>query len=128
MLAAGALAFAAAAVVSTGGSALADPGPPGIVWDHTYRATGVVLYVEEHGDIVSVCDTAANGHAAEVLVVSPGPVDYTLRATDGEGTCATRGASSTYGGYDLPENTTITLSYDGDTGTYDHYTSFVNDN
>lgn len=125
MLAAGALAFAAAAVVSTAGSALADPGPPGIVWDHTYKATGVVVYVEEHGDIVSVCDTAANGHRAEADVEDDGVgLRYTLSVTAGKGSCKTAQASD---GHDMGEGDLIGIAYGGN-GKYPAAVStFVND-
>lgn len=129
-LAAGAMALATAAVMATAGTAFAGGPPDGINWDHTYKATGVVVYVEEHGDIVSVCDTAANGHAAEVEVQDQAPEfyppDYTIRATNGKGSCKTAQASDGKT-YDMYEGDNVDLYFDGNTGTYNHTAEFLND-
>lgn len=124
---AGAIALAATTTVLTVGSAFAAEPPDGIVWDHTYRATGVVVYVEEHGDIVSVCDTSANGHSAWVVVRDRVGYEYRLAATHGKGTCDTAQASDG-GGHNLYEGDTIGLEMSGTGATYyDKYATFVND-
>lgn len=124
---AGSIALAAATTALTAGSAFAAEPPDGIVWDHTYRATGVVVYVEEHGDIVSVCDTAANGHSAWVYVQDRVGYEYRIAATHGKGTCDTAQASDG-GGHNLYEGDTIGLEMSGTGATYyDKYATFVND-
>ncbi|WP_146073723.1 hypothetical protein [Amycolatopsis sp. CA-126428] len=55
--------FPISATLRAGGtSASATVDPPGGSWDHTWTTTdadkGGTVYVEENGDVVSVCDTA----------------------------------------------------------------------
>lgn len=60
----------AAAIVVTPSSAFADVPPGGGTWDHVLTQPGVSLSIEEHGDVIQVCDTAANGSGAHVNVSS----------------------------------------------------------
>lgn len=115
-----ALAFAAAAVMTGAGSASAA----GEV--HTWKATGVKVHIEENGDVVTVCDTKANGQAAriDVSVGNSEHVRYSATAKK-KGDCATRRASQ-HGDYDLPEHRTIRIEYRGQ-GNGFSYHSFVND-
>ncbi|TCC56149.1 hypothetical protein E0H73_33885 [Kribbella pittospori] len=123
---AGSIALAAATTVLTVGHAFASEPPDGIVWDHTYRAEGVVVYVEEHGDIVSVCDTAANGHSAWVRVQDRVGYEYRIAATHGKGTCDTAQASDG-GGRNLYEGDRIGLEYEGNGDTFGTWAEWVND-
>jgi hypothetical protein len=121
----GALALSAAVMITTSAGAFAAEPPDGIVWDHTFTAPGVKVYVEEHGDYISVCDTAKNGHAAWV-VVSFGYAKYKLTASNGVGSCELTSAADD----DLPEHVEILLTFDGmghDTDHPDEVASFVND-
>jgi hypothetical protein len=125
---AGAAALAAATIMATAGSASADEPPDGIVWDHTYTAPGVTVYVEEHGDIISVCDSAENGHSAWVQVDwSNGgfPATYKSTVTNGVGSCKTHQASEV--GFDLDEGIYIKLAFEGDGSTL-RTAQFLNDN
>lgn len=61
-----------------------------------YKAPGVTVHVEEHGDIVSVCDSAANGKPAESQVSDSTGNHYPVHVTKGYGSCQTRSAG--YGG------------------------------
>lgn len=113
----GALGLAAVTVWGTAGSASA------VKWDHTYRDTGVKVYVEERGDIVSACDTAADGYGVSVDVYPPGHLDkYTLTVTNGKGSCKTSRASQ--GGlHNLEEGGRVDLVLSWGGNEY----SFVND-
>ncbi|MFG3558616.1 hypothetical protein ACGGAQ_29995 [Micromonospora sp. NPDC047557] len=109
----GVAALTVAAVVVFPGSAAASPEPPGDGWDHVFSAKGVTVYVEEYGDIVSVCDSLANGYAATVFVESgAGTLFYSAKASNGAGTCTTHRASEG-GKYNLPEKLSYTVVYDG---------------
>jgi hypothetical protein len=123
----GAAALGALAIV-TAPSATAAEAPDGTTWDHTWTGTGVAVYVEEHGDIISVCDTSANGHSAWVTVddITDNITGYKLTASNGKGTCATHSASQG-GRYDLRENNRIALNYEGAGGNGTYAVSFVND-
>ena len=124
---ASALALSASLAVVTAGSAFADDPPGGIVWDHTYKAPGVKVYVEEHGDIISVCDTAENGHAAWVLVTDRVGVQFRITSYNGVGSCAESRANDGLG-HDLYEGDRIDLHLDGDgDGAGAAYEAFVND-
>ncbi len=119
------MAAAATLMVSAGSaSAYTDPG---INWDHTYEASGVRVYVEEYGDIISVCDTKSNGHAATVQVRATDvwPYDYEMTASDGVGTCKTHQASDG-ATYNLSERG-IDLLFDGDGGDWSGSGYFTND-
>lgn len=110
---AGALMLAVAAVAAVPGSASAMVVVPGGGWDHVWTAAGVSVSVEEHGDIVMLCDTSANGHAAraDIYLASGGTPRYSLIA-EGNGNCI-EVAASNGGPYNLPENQNITIYYNG---------------
>lgn len=97
-------------------------------WDHTYSGTGVKVYVKEHGDIITVCDTSKNGHSAWVAVMdNTDNIDhYLLKASGGKGTCATHKASQG-GKYDLGEYSRIALNFEGAGGNGSYYVSYMND-
>lgn len=59
------MAVAVAAVVAAPSAAFADEPSSGIVLDRVWTATGVKICIEEYGDIISVPDTSANGHAGK---------------------------------------------------------------
>jgi hypothetical protein len=123
----GAAALGALAVVSAPSAVAAEP-PDGTSWDHTWTGTGVTVYVEEHGDVISVCDTSANSHSAWVTVddITDNITGYKLTASGGKGSCATHQASQG-GRYDLRENNRIALNYEGNGGGGSYAVSFVND-
>ena len=110
-------AFVAGGTLLTATSASATVDPPGGSWDHTWKTTdadkGGTVYVEENGDVVSVCDSAADGLSARADIAVeessvPGAYDtrYTLVASGGLGSCATARASDG-GTHDLPEHVSI---------------------
>ena len=110
-------AFVAGGTLMTAPSASATVDPPGGSWDHTWKTTdanqGGTVYVEENGDVVSVCDSAADGLSARADISVeessvPGAYDtrYTLVASGGVGSCATARASDG-GKHDLPEHWNI---------------------
>ncbi|MFI5592428.1 hypothetical protein ACIA5G_45775 [Amycolatopsis sp. NPDC051758] len=108
-------AFVAGGTLLTATSASATVDPPGGSWDHTWKTTdankGGTVYVEENGDVVSVCDSFADGLAARARVSvqqSSGAYyeRYTLVASGGLGSCATARASDG-GTHDLPEHVSI---------------------
>ena len=95
-------AFVAGGTLMTATSASAQVDPPGGSWDHTWKTTdakqGGTVYVEENGDVVSVCDSAEDGLSARADVSvqqSSGAyhVRYQLVASGGVGSCATARAS-----------------------------------
>ena len=114
-------ALAATTVMVAGGAiaaatpASATTDPPGGTYDHTWTTTdaahGGTVYIMEHGDIVKLCDTAADGYAPRATILINTGTDtwrtaYDLVASGGLGTCVQ--ASASMGGkYDLPENTYI---------------------
>jgi len=108
------MAIAAVTLMATAGNAAAGEPPPGINWDHTLTAEGVRVYVEEHGDIISVCDAKANGRAAWVQVFVGESAAYEMTVTEGAGSCETRRASDG-GKYNLRE-VSILLFFDGNGG------------
>ncbi|MER7109474.1 hypothetical protein [Streptomyces sp. NPDC000229] len=124
---AGAMACAAVTLVVSAGNASAEE-TPGISWDHVFSAEGVRVYVEEHGDIISVCDTKANGHSAVVQVRATDvwPYNYEMRVTAGNGSCKTHRASDG-ATYNLTEGREVDLWFDGNGGTFDGSAGFTND-
>ncbi|MEV6182907.1 hypothetical protein ACIHAR_14085 [Streptomyces sp. NPDC052016] len=125
--------FLAGGALATATSASAAVDPPSGGWDHTWTTSdsrdGGTVYIAEHGDIVSLCDTAADGYAPRVQIASQASsgayhIRYTLTASGGEGSCASARASQG-GVYDLPENTqigvTIWLGPDRDYQTQHYY-------
>ncbi|MGQ4491087.1 hypothetical protein LRE75_20930 [Streptomyces sp. 372A] len=123
----GAAAFAGLTTVTATPAGAAEA-PTGINWDHTWNGRGVRVYVEEHGDIISVCDTSANGHAAFVTVddwdlnIS----HYKATVKTGKGTCVTHRASQG-GKYNLHEYSNIGLTFEGEGGQGSYAVNFVND-
>ncbi len=101
---------------------------PGIAWDHTWSGVGVKVYVEEYGDIISVCDASANGHSAWVTVddISANITGYRLTANRGTGTCSTHRAGDG-GRYNLREDHRIALNFEGSGGRGSYYVSYLND-
>ncbi|MCT9010697.1 hypothetical protein [Streptomyces rhizosphaerihabitans] len=129
----------AGGALATATSASATVDPPSGGWDHTWTTTdsnnGGTVYIAEHGDHVSVCDTAADGYAPRVRIANeeqtvPGAYDtrYTLTASGGEGSCVS--ASASQGGvYDLPENVKIGVTvYLGPDYKYQSTHYYLNDN
>jgi hypothetical protein len=111
-------AFVAGGALMAATPASATVDPPGGSWDHTWTTTdakkGGTVYVEENGDVVSVCDSAADGLAARASISvqdSSGayPERYLLVASGGLGSCATARASDG-GKHDLPEHVSIGVS------------------
>lgn len=117
------MAVAAAALlfcgVAAGSPASAYTGPPGGSWDHIWSTEdsngGGTIYVKEHGDVIELCDTAADGYAprAEIAVDQGDHYElfYRLAATGGLYDCVT--ATATDGGlnHDLPEGVDIKLDF-----------------
>jgi len=124
------------AATATSASATIPIPPGGGSWDHTWVTKdanhGGTVYVKEHGDIVMLCDTAADNKSPHValfreVINGPSVPIYDLTASGGNGTCVS--ASAAQGGkYDLPENQYIDVVlgvgpyYDGEVDTY-----FLND-
>ncbi|MCA1222514.1 hypothetical protein [Streptomyces sp. 8L] len=122
-----AAALLAGGLLATATSASAsDPGG-GNDWDHIWttadKAHGGTVYIREHGDVVKLCDTAADGASPRINVDGA----YSLTAAGGNGACITRDAS--WGGvYDLPEGFTVNVFLTlGPNGADEADYSFVND-
>ncbi|MET7495034.1 hypothetical protein [Streptomyces sp900116325] len=112
----------------TAPSAFASPAPPGGgTWDHAWSGGGATVYVEEHGDLVSVCDTSSNGHSAWVAVIDEDTGgSYKMTASGGKGTCKSHSAADgNY--YNIPEGDKITLNWDGAGDNGGYAASFIND-
>lgn len=103
----GALALGAAVLISAG--TLLSTASAEETWDRTYKFEGISVSMREDGDVIKVCDTAANRFPATVVVHEYlGDEIYTIKAKGGDGTCKTRRAS--HGGvYNLPENQKFTM-------------------
>ncbi|MGA8113494.1 MAG: hypothetical protein WCA46_07535 [Actinocatenispora sp.] len=115
-------AVAATVLLAAGGAALASVAsasaatdPPGGTWDHTWTTTdskhGGTIQIEEHGDLIDLCDTAADGVSPRVRMYAWSDATgytyrYTLTASGGNGACAVAQASDG-GVYNLPENVNI---------------------
>ncbi|MEH0937276.1 hypothetical protein [Micromonospora psammae] len=98
----------------------------GPVFDYSGEA-----YFTEHGDIVKICDTDADGYAVKMYVAldnADGAPLYSF-TRGGEGNCATHQASEG-GVYNLPENRYIGFQFcrykDGHAGECENY-RFYND-
>jgi hypothetical protein len=102
------MALAATTIMVTAGSASAND-TPGINWDHTFSGRGATVYVEEHGDIIELCDSVANGHSAWIDVNG----QYIMRVSGGKGSCVSHQASDG-AAYNLPEGEYIALYWDGE--------------
>jgi hypothetical protein len=107
--------IAAGGVLATASSASATVDPPPGSWDHTWATSdagqGGTVYIAENGDIVTLCDTNADGRTPHIeIVYEDGPGDwgsaYALVASGGEGSCISARASQG-GAYNLPENKEI---------------------
>lgn len=128
---AGATALAAATLMMSGATASAQP-DPGIDWDHIFNpnsptGSGVRVYVEEYGDIVSVCDSAKDGKSATAVVTDLGyspSREYSMTVSSGYGTCKTHRASDG-GKYNLHEKNYVAITYwaKGE----DNYAEYYND-
>ncbi|NIH77919.1 hypothetical protein [Amycolatopsis viridis] len=126
LLAAGAVAATATAVLAgTSTAAAAAYSPPG-GWDHIWRAADgtAVVYVEEHGDVIKLCDTKRNSFGAFLAVWKNGSI--ITNWTAGDGGCKTHQASEGKP-YDLPEGVRIELRFHGTAGGPDTRQSFTND-
>ncbi|MFG3689641.1 hypothetical protein [Micromonospora sp. NPDC047740] len=90
-----------AVTLGIAGPASADDG---IDWDHHWSVPGGDVYVEEHGDIVMVCDTKADGKGVHGLVKDyyTGIIAYEFDETAGAFTCIKLSASMG-GRYNLVE-------------------------
>ncbi|WP_410641640.1 hypothetical protein [Amycolatopsis sp. lyj-346] len=131
-------AFVAVGTLVSATSASAAVDPPGGSWDHTWTTTdarnGGTIYVEENGDVVSLCDTASDGLAPRATISVeqssvPGAYDtrYTLTASGGLGSCATARASDG-GTHNLPENWSIGVGiYLGPNYQYSSQHYYLND-
>ena len=129
-------AFVAGGTLLTATSASATVDPPGGSWDHTWYTTdadkGGTVYVEENGDVVSVCDSDADGLSARAKVsVEESPNVwrelYTLIASGGVGSCATARASDG-GTHNLPEGASISVVvYLGPNFQHDSTHEYLND-
>lgn len=117
-------------------SASAAPSPPSGSWDHTWytsdSAHGGTIYVQEYGDIVYLCDSAADGYAPTAMIgvkdsTGAYQAQYLLSATGGNGSCASHRASQG-GKYNLPENIEISIGVwlGGNLHGSTHY--YLNDN
>lgn len=121
----GAAALAAlSAVAAPTASAATDPVPTR--WDHKYTAPGVTVYVTEYGDVVSVCDAAANGKSAIVSVYDSTGFVYSIQNHNGYGSCKTYRAGYAGSWTDLREGDWINLAYVGDGGS-PWYADYLND-
>nr|WP_202514827.1 MULTISPECIES: hypothetical protein [unclassified Streptomyces] len=114
----------------SGATASAQP-DPGIDWDHIYNpnsptGSGVRVYVEEYGDIITVCDSAKDGESATVWVSEDGYIDagYSMTVSSGYGTCKTHRASDG-GKYNLHEKNYVELTFFAKGS--DNYATFYND-
>jgi hypothetical protein len=110
------LALTAATLFGFAGSAAAGTPPPH-VWDHRWTTSGATLYVQEHGDVVSLCDSAANGIRPGAIVgwfTSTGWHAYDMLATGGNGSCKSISANSNpCVRCNIPEGVTVRVSFYG---------------
>ncbi|NIH81548.1 hypothetical protein [Amycolatopsis viridis] len=92
------LAAAALGALAFDGTASAAPLPPGGgSWDHVWKGSSgdFTIYVKEYGDVVSICDTKADGKTPTVWV-GPGnghTTQYWFTAPGGKGACNTKSSS-----------------------------------
>ena len=115
-----------AGVVFANPAVASDPGGGGS-WDHTWVSLdgGVTLHVQEHGDIVDLCDTRADGLSVRVEVSWDGG-SYYFYNYGGNGTCEAVSAS-TAAKYDLPEGKKIYIWISASNNIDNLATSYVND-
>jgi hypothetical protein len=117
--------FAAASAASA-----TTPPPDGGSWDHVWTTSddsphGGTVSIEEYGDYVQLCDTAADGLTPHVTVSYPGGT-YTLTASGGNGSCTAAGAVDG-GSYNLPENDEIAVSVYLGSHQYETTHEYLND-
>lgn len=113
----GAIALAAPASAS-------DPGGDGS-WDHSFQSWngGASLYVEEHGDVIELCDSKADGYSAHATISwGAGAGQKFSLAVGGAGTCV----ESTAATHDIPEKSS-TFSGRVDLAFWSGSTQSVND-
>lgn len=121
----GALALGAVVLISAG--TLLSTASAGETWDRIYEFEGITVSMREDGDVVKVCDTAANRFPATIVVHEYlGEEIYTIKAKGGDGTCKTRRASDG-GVYNLPEKQKFTAGLWGKAGTMYGSGVWVND-
>ncbi|MGW9597683.1 hypothetical protein ACWHLZ_46435 [Streptomyces chartreusis] len=118
------MALAAAITAASGGAFATDTADDN--WDHIATMPGVEVSIREYGDVIKVCDTAANGFAAITRVGDRYADNFYTIKTSGKGSCVTRQASQG-GVYNLPENERISLGFQGETST-SYGGGFLNDN
>ncbi|OXM73055.1 MULTISPECIES: hypothetical protein [Amycolatopsis] len=126
LLTAGTIATVTTAVLAGTGVASAD-----VDYDHVWPDNDgtAKVYVKENGDVLSVCDTKADGKAARmhVYVGDEGDPRYSAYATNGKGTCVTRRAKDG-GAYNLPEGRRIWVYFGNEDGAGNWTSrSYVND-
>lgn len=115
----GTVLLAGGTLVSATSASAAPARPAPEDWDYIWTTSdssphGGTVYVLEHGDVVEICDTAADGYTPRVKVftqASNGQYNerYTFAATGGNGGCVVHRATDG-GVYDLPENDNIAVS------------------
>jgi hypothetical protein len=129
---------AATALLAGGLLASASPAsaaplqPSATTWDHVWTtsdpAHGGTIRIQEHGDVIQLCDTAADGYTPRADVTwgtTSNGSGFSLAAWGGNGACAEVSASM---GYDLPENTEIYVDiFLGPNFAYETYHSYLND-
>ncbi|WP_432190220.1 hypothetical protein [Streptomyces sp. Tue6028] len=114
-------------MLATPASASTSP-PGGGTWDHVWTHDGATLSVEEHGDVIQLCDTAADGYSAKAYLVwnvSPGVADSMTLTVAGNGNCVGSDAST----HDITEGKTVNV-YISNTGpdSTELYVTYLNDN
>ncbi|WP_189177166.1 hypothetical protein [Streptomyces lasiicapitis] len=84
--------------------------------------------MKERGDIISVCDTAANGHSAWTTVdrLNPDVEGYKMYARGGKGSCTSHSAAEG-GRYNLAEGGQYTLNFEGRGDNGGTVAGFIND-
>ncbi|WP_432190311.1 hypothetical protein [Streptomyces sp. Tue6028] len=120
-LAAGIAAALGVIAIASPASAI-DPGDGS--WDHSFQSWngGASLYIEEHGDIIEVCDSAADGYSAHADISWNGG-GYSLTAA-GAGNCTYSTAST----HDIPEGIRVDVTFwSGNTVSVNDIIYFIND-
>jgi hypothetical protein len=115
----GTVLLAGGTLVSATSASAAPARPAPEDWDYTWTTSdaaphGGTVYIEEHGDVVEVCDTAADGYTPRVMIMTQASngqynLRYVFAATGGNGGCVVHRATDG-GVYDLPENDNIDVS------------------
>lgn len=94
--------------------------------DHLDSAHGGTIRIQEHGDVVQLCATAADGYAPRADVNwGFGRGGESLIAPDGNGSCVEVTAAE---GWAIPENTEVYVDiFLGPHNAYETYHSYLND-